>query len=150
DRPTRLTPFAIAGPQRDQQSGDEKSISDSRRHGDDPEKDQKRGDQRQGNDNADRDDDPEGGDEDRQQNEQENTDDHPDDKIEEAHPSAPPRPAAPRQNSMPACDCIAPLGAARAWWPDDRAPLRTSVDRELHRHDPRPRADVQYRHPAAR
>src|SRR4029077_4069820 len=47
DRPPRLTPFAIAGPQCNQQSGDQQPISDGRRHRDDPEQNQERRDQRQ-------------------------------------------------------------------------------------------------------
>src|SRR6267378_1063674 len=151
DRPTWLTPLAIAGPQCNQQSGDEEPVSDGRRHGDDPDQNQECSDQRQGDDDADRQRHPENGDEDRQQHEQEDTDDHPDDEVEEAHRSAPPGPAAARQNSMPVCDCIAANGSARAWWRDDRAPPRTAViDSRLHRHDPRPHPDVQHRHPPPR
>lgn len=90
NRPAWLAPFAIAGPQCDQQSGDQKPVSNGRCHGDDPEKNQKRRNQRQGDDNADRDDNPEGSDEERQQNDQEGADDHADDKIEEAHRSLDP------------------------------------------------------------
>src|ERR1700730_8106822 len=82
DRPTWLTPLAIAGPQCNQQSGDEEPVSDGRRHGDNPDQNQECGDQRQGDEDADRNDDPEGSDENRQQYDQEDNDDHPDDEGE--------------------------------------------------------------------
>src|SRR6266404_2676896 len=84
DRPTWLTPLAIAGPQCNQQSGDQEPVSDGRRHGDDPDQNQECGDQRQGDDDADCDGDPENRDEERQQYDQEGADDHPDDEVEEA------------------------------------------------------------------
>src|SRR3984893_15012641 len=87
DRPPRLTPFAIAGPQCNQQSGDQKPVSDGRRHRDDPDQHQECGDQRQRDDEAHRQGDPENGDEQRQQYDQEGGDDHPDDEVEEAHRS---------------------------------------------------------------
>src|SRR6266446_8650720 len=87
DRPTWLTPLAIAGPQCNQQSGDEEPVSDGRRHGDDPDQNQECGDQRQGDDYVDCDGAPENRDQERQQYDQEGADDHPDDEVEEAHRS---------------------------------------------------------------